>query len=115
MDQPKRIEDTAKSILSKNLDTVEGSVDTVIDKAKTQFHELRNEAQQVAGQAFGGLERSWEDTFSHIEKYLASRPWLLFGAFCAIAFMFSQKDRQKRRTRAEYSPRYLAKRLGPRD
>jgi ElaB/YqjD/DUF883 family membrane-anchored ribosome-binding protein len=115
MDQSERIEDAAKSVLTKNLDAVEGSVDTVIDKAKSELHELRNEAQEVSDQALGHLERSWKDTLSQIEEYLAARPWLLFGAFCAIAFIFSQRDRQKRRAGSEYSPRYLATRLGARD
>ena len=99
-----RIEDAAKGVFSKNLDAVEGSVDTVIDKAKTQFHELRHEAQEVSEQALGRLERSWEDTLTQIEEYLASHPWLIFGAFCAIAFMFSRRDRQKRRAGSNTAP-----------
>jgi ElaB/YqjD/DUF883 family membrane-anchored ribosome-binding protein len=116
MDQPthkeERIGDAAKGVLNKNLDTVECSVDTVIDKAKAQLHELRNEAQEVSEQALGRLERSWGDTLRQIEEYLASRPWLVFGAFCAIAFIFSQTGRQKRRAGSQYNPRYLATRLG---
>lgn len=115
MDQVEPIKDAAKSVLSKNLDAVEGSVDTVIDKAKTELHELSTEAQQVSDQALGHLERSWKDTLSQVEQYLASRPWLLFGAFCALAFMFSKRDRQKRRVGPEYSARYLATRLAARD
>ena len=117
MDQPshkeERLEDAAKGVVSKNLDAVEGSVDTVIDQAKTQLHELRKEAQEVSEQALGRVERSWDDTLTNIGKYLASRPWVVFGAFCAIAFIFSQMNRQKRRAGSEYSPRNLATRLGP--
>ena len=57
MDQPSHIEDAAKG--------------------------LRNEAQEVSEQALGRLEPTWEDTLTSIEEYLASRPWLVFGAFCA--------------------------------
>ena len=112
MDQAERIEDAAKGVLTKNLDAVEGNVDTVIDNAKSQLHELRKEAQEASEHAVGHLERSWADTVSQIEKYLSSRPWLLFGAFCATAFMFSQRDRKQRRGGSEYSPRNLATRLG---
>jgi hypothetical protein len=112
MDQPERIEDAAKAVLGKNLDTLEGSVDTIMDKAKSKLHEVRNEAQEVSEKALGRLERSWEDTFTQIGEFLASRPWLVFGAFCAIAFLFSQNDRRRRRAGSEYSPRNLATRLG---
>jgi ElaB/YqjD/DUF883 family membrane-anchored ribosome-binding protein len=112
MDQPSPKKERIEGVLSKNLDAVEGRVDTVIDEAKSQLHELRNEAQEVSEEALGRLERSWEDTLSQIEEYLASRPWLVFGAFCAIAFLFSHRDRHKRRAGSEYSPRYRATRLG---
>jgi ElaB/YqjD/DUF883 family membrane-anchored ribosome-binding protein len=88
-----RIEDAVKGVLGNKLDAVEGTVDTVVDEAKTQLHELRKDAQQVSEQTLGRLERSWEDTLSRIEEYLVSRPWLVFGAFCAIAFLFSQRQR----------------------
>lgn len=71
MDQPshkeERLEDAAKGVVSKNLDAVEGSVDTVIDQAKTQLHELRQEAQEVSEQALGRVERSCDDTLTNWE------------------------------------------------
>ena len=116
MDQPThkedRIEVAAKGVLRKNLDAVEGSVDTVIDKAKTKLHELRHEAEEVSEHALGRFEHSWEDSLTQINKYLASRPWLVFGALGAIAFIFSQRNREKRRAGSQYSPRNLARRLG---
>jgi hypothetical protein len=53
---------------------LEGSVDTVIDQAKTQLHELRKEAQEVSEQALGRVERSWDDTLTNIGK-LPVRGW----------------------------------------
>lgn len=79
----------AGGVISQNLDTVETGVDLAIDTAKEAVHELRDKAQDVAGETLKSIQRTWDKKRPRIERYMDTHPWFVLGALLLLAYFFS--------------------------
>jgi hypothetical protein len=70
-------------------------VDIAIDTAKEAVHELREKAQDIAGDTVRQVEKTWHKKRPQIHRYMDNHPWLVFGGLLLLAFIFSSDRRQE--------------------
>jgi hypothetical protein len=85
----------AQSVISQNLDTVESGVDISIETAKEAVHELREKAQNVAGETVRSAQRTLDTKRPMIERYMESHPWIVFAALLLLAYLFSSERKDE--------------------
>src|SRR5688572_16572427 len=94
-----KIVQSAQTVVSDNLNTIEAGVDTALDTAmgstKEAVYELRSTPQQVTDQAFNRLTESWENKRPRIEAYMTSHPWLVLGGLFVLGYLFSGSQRSR--------------------
>ena len=73
----------------------ESGIDIAIETAREALHELREKAQDVAGETVRTAQRTCDKKRPMIERYMESHPWIVFGALLLLAYLLSSERKDE--------------------